>query len=134
MDTTPTVVSPADPERLYSVVWGMAAAAVGRLDASTPSWVAALNQAAVLLQAGDWAATVDLLSGVQAPTGSGVGQGMVQYWLGVALAESGDTEAARAAFQQVVDNPTARYLRNDGPYLAPMAAARLTALDAGQRP
>jgi hypothetical protein len=133
MDSTPTVVSPADAERLFSVVWGMAAAAVGRLDASTPSWVATLNQAAVLLHAGDWAAAADLLAGVQAPTGAGVGQGMVQYWLGVALAESGDIEGARAAFEQVVGNPAARYLSNDGAYLAPMAAARLTALGDGSR-
>ncbi len=134
MASTPTVVSPADPERLYAVVWGMAAAAVGRLDASTPSWVASLNQASVLLQAREWTAVADLLSGVQAPTGPGVGQGMVQYWLGVALAESGDVEGARAAFEQVRDNPEARYLNNDGPFLAPMARARIAGLDAGQRP
>jgi hypothetical protein len=134
MGTTPTVVGPADPDRLYSVVWGMAAAAVGRLDARVPSWVAALNQAAVLLHAGDAAAAAELLAGVQAPTGPGLGHAMVQYWLGVALVESGEIERARAAFEQVANDPGARYLSNDGPYLAPMAAARLTALEARQRP
>ncbi len=133
MGSTPTVVGPAEGDRLYAVVWGMAAAAVGRLDASAPSWVAALNQAAVLLHAGEWEAAADLLSGVQAPTGPGLGQAMVHYWLGVALAESGDVAGARAAFEQASSDPEARYLSNDGPYLAPMAAARLTALDALQR-
>ena len=128
--STPTVVSPAAADKLFSVVWGMAAAAVGRLDVPTPSWVAQLNQAAVLLRAAEWSAAVELLRAIQAPTGPGLGQDMVRYWLGITLVETGDLEGARAAFEQVATNPAARYLSNDGPYLAPMARARLAALDA----
>ncbi len=85
MESTPIVVGTAEPDRFYSVVWGMTAAAVGRLDAAVPSWLAELNQAAVLLHARDWEAAARLLAGIQAPEGAGVGEGLVQYWLGVAL-------------------------------------------------
>ena len=88
----------------------------------------------MLIHAADWTAAADLLRTIQAPTGPGVGQGMVQYWLGVALAESGDVDGARTAFEQVVEDPRARYLSNDGPYLAPMARARLIALGAARHP
>jgi len=132
MASTPTVVPPYDDQRLYSVVWGMTAAAVGRMDAQVPSWVAELNQAAVLLHAEDWRRTADLLRSVQAPDGEGLGQGMVDYWLGLALSELGDNDGARAAFEAVLDIPGARYLSNDGPWLEPMARARLAALGAGR--
>ena len=131
MGSTPTVVGTAEADRFYSVVWGMTAAAVGRLDAGVPSWVAELNQAAVLLHAREWAAAARLLAGIQAPGGTGVGEGLVQYWLGVALSETGDVDGARAAFERSLDQPEARYLTNDGLFLAPMARARLVALDGG---
>lgn len=129
MGSTPTVVGPTEPDRLYSVMWGMTAAAVGRMDAQAPTWLAQLNQAAVLLHVRDWRAAADLLRTIQAPGGAGVGQGVVDYWLGVALTEEGDLEGARAAFERVLDAPQARYLSNDGPYLVPMARARMFAID-----
>jgi hypothetical protein len=125
---SPVVVSPADPSLLYSAVWGMAGAAVGRLDANVASWVAEANQAAVLIHARRWSEAVRLLRGIQAPPGPGVGQGLIDYWLGVALAGTGDIDGARAAFERVVAEPEARYLDNDGPYLAPFGRARLAAL------
>ena len=131
MDSTPIVVGTAEADRFYSVVWGMTAAAVGRLDAAVPSWLAELNQAAVLLHARDWEAAARLLAGIQAPEGAGVGEGLVQYWLGVALSETDDVDGARAAFERSLDQPDARYLTNDGPFVAPMARARLFALDNG---
>ena len=134
MGSTPTVVGPTEPDRLYSVMWGMTAAAVGRMDAPAPTWLAQLNQAAVLLHVRDWQAAAELLGAIQAPAGAGVGQGLVDYWLGIALAEAGDPDAARAAFERVLDSPQARYLRNDGPYLAPMARARVLAIDALRSP
>lgn len=130
MASTPTVVPPYDYRRLYSVVWGMTAAAVGRLDARVPSWVAELNQAAVLLHARRWRRAADLLRSIQAPQGPGLGQGMADYWLGIALSRIDDVDGARAAFEAVLENPGARYLRHDGPYLEPMARAHLAALDA----
>jgi hypothetical protein len=125
---SPVVVSPADPSLLYSTVWGMAGAAVGRLDANVASWVAEANQAAVLIHARRWSDAARLLREIQAPVGPGVGQGLIDYWLGVALAGSGDVDGARAAFERVLAEPEARYLDNDGPYLAPFARARLAAL------
>lgn len=130
MSSTPTVVGPREADRLYSIMWGMTAAAVGRMDAQAPTWLSQLNQAAVLLHVRDWRAAAALLRTIQAPVGAGVGQGLVDYWLGVALAESGDPEGARAAFERVLDSPEARYLSNDGSYLAPMARARVLAIDA----
>jgi hypothetical protein len=127
--STPTVVAPNEAGRLYSVVWGMTAAAVGRMDAQVPSWVAQLNQASVLLHAGEWSRAAELLGAIQAPEAPGVGQGLVYYWLGLALAEAGDVDGARAAFEEVLQRPEARYLSNDGPFLAPMARARLSGLD-----
>ncbi len=131
MGSSPTVVGTAEADRFYSVVWGMTAVAVGRLDAAVPSWLAELNQAAVLLHARDWEASARLLAGIQAPVGAGVGEGLVQYWLGVALSETGDVDGARAAFERSLDQPGARYLTNDGPFLAPMTRARLFGLDSG---
>jgi len=130
MGSSPVVVGPNDPGRLYAVVWGMTAAAVGRMDAQVPSWLAQLNQAAALLHAREWEAAAALLRTVQAPDEGGLGQGLAYYWLGVALAEAGDADGARAAFEEVLQRPDARYLSNDGPYLLPMARARLAALDA----
>jgi len=131
MGSTPTVVGPTEPDRLYSVVWGMTAAGVGRMDAQAPTWLAQLNQAAVLLHAHDWQAAVDLLSTIQAPEGTGVGQGLVDYWLGLARAETGDVDGARSALERILQQPQSRYLSNDGPHLAPMARARLFALEEG---
>jgi hypothetical protein len=131
MATTPAVVAPNEPDRLYTVVWGMTAAAVGRMDAQVPTWLAQLNQAAVLLHARHWQGAAELLRTVQAPAGAGLGQGLVQYWLGVALAELGETEAARAAFEQALQHEGARYLSDDGPWLAPMVRARLGGLEGG---
>lgn len=133
MATTPVIVWPADPDRLFSIVWGRATAAVGRLDAPIASWVAELNQAAVLLHVRDWEGASRLVREIQAPSGPGVGQGLVDYWLGIALAELGDTDGARAAFERVLADPEARYLRNDGPYLGPKARARLYLLDSSGR-
>lgn len=133
MGSTPVVVGPNDPGRLYAVVWGMTAAAVGRMDAEVPSWLAQLNQAAVLLHAREWDAAAELLRTVQAPDDGGVGQGLAYYWLGVALTETGDVDGARAAFEEVLQRPDSRYLNNSGPYLLPMARARLAALDAAAR-
>ncbi len=121
----PLIVAPSDPDLLFSVVWGMAAAGVGRMDTSVPSWAAELNQISVLMRAQEWDAAVRLLRNVQAPRGAGVGQGLVDYWLGVALHELGDDGGARSAFERVLAQPEARYLSNDGLFLAPMARARL---------
>ncbi|MFQ5742636.1 MAG: PEGA domain-containing protein [Acidobacteriota bacterium] len=128
LESTYAVIAPTDPERLYGVVWALAAAAEGRLDAPVPSWVLELDEAAVLLQAKAWRAAADLLATIEAPVGAGLGQPMADYWLGVALSHLGEVGGARAAYERVASVPGARYLHNDGPLLAPRARVRLAAL------
>jgi len=128
MGATPTVVNPSEGDRFYSVVWAMSAAAAGRRDVVVPSWLVELNQAAVFLHVSDWEAAVQMLTNLQAPEVTGVGYGLAQYWLGVALSEIGDLDGAQAAFERSLSQPDARYLTNDGLFLAPMVRARLIAL------
>ena len=128
MGATPTVVNPSEGDRFYSVVWAMSAAAAGRRDVAVPSWLVGLNQAAVFLHVSDWEAAVQMLTNLQAPEATGVGYGLAQYWLGVALSEIGDLDGARAAFERSLSQPGARYLTNDGLFLTPMVRARLLAL------
>jgi len=106
----------------------MSAAAAGRRDVAVPSWLVELNQVAVFLHVSDWEAAVRKLTNLRAPEVSGVGYGMAQYWLGLALSEIGDLDGARAAFERSLGQPGARYLTNDGLFLAPMVRARLVAL------
>jgi len=128
MGATPTVVNPLEADRFYSVVWAMSAAAAGRRDVAVPSWLVELNQVAVFLHVSDWEAAVRKLTNLRAPEVSGVGYGLAQYWLGLALSEIGDLDGARAAFERSLGQPGARYLTNDGLFLAPMVRARLVAL------
>jgi len=128
VDSRPQVIPPNDPERAYALVWALSAAAIGRLDSEVPTWVLQLNQASALLHFGEWQATVDLLESVQAPEGAGLGSAMVDYWMGVGLAELGRIEEARAAFERVLLLSGARYLHDEGPLLAPRARARIAGL------
>jgi hypothetical protein len=128
ISSTPQVIAPNDPERAYTLVWASSAAAIGRLDSSVPTWILQLNQASALLHFGEWEAAVDLLESVQAPEGPGLGQAMVDYWLGVAFARLGRSEEARAAFERVLQEPEGRYLQEDGPLLAPRASVRIATL------
>ena len=124
----PQVIPPNDPERAYALVWALSAAAIGRLDSEAPTWVLQLNQASALLHFGEWETAVELLESVQAPERAGLSNAMVDYWLGISLAELGRAEEARAAFERVLLSPEARYLHDEGPLLAPRARARIAGL------
>jgi hypothetical protein len=124
----PQVIPPNDPERAYALVWALSAAAIGRLDSEVPTWVLQLNQAAALLHFGEWEAAVELLESIQAPEGAGLSSAMVDYWLGIGLAELGRVEEARAAFERVLLVPEARYLHDEGALLTPRARARIAGL------
>lgn len=131
LEASPRVISPADPDLVYSVI--SASLAAGRAeDASpAPNWVVQLNQAAVLMHAGAWEDVVRMLRGIEdAPGGAGVGQATVDYWLGIALTSLGPTYRDRAiqSFQRAAADPDARLFHNDGPWVAPRAAARLAEL------
>ncbi|HEX9697882.1 MAG TPA: PDZ domain-containing protein [Acidobacteriota bacterium] len=129
LGATPTVISPADPELLYSVI--SATLAAGAPASETGEWIVELNRAAVLLHAAAWEEAVRTLRAIDgAPSGAGLGQGAVDYWLGIALTALGPAyrEQAAAAFRGAAADPDARLFDNDGPWVAPRAAARLAAL------
>ena len=128
VSSRPQVIPPNEPERAYTLVWALSAAAIGRLDSEVPTWVLQLNQASALLHFGEWQAAVDLLESVQAPEGPGLGSAMVDYWMGIGLTELGRVEDARAAFERVLLSPEARYLHDEGPLLSPRAQARMAGM------
>ena len=97
-------------------------------------WLVLLQQAGLLMQAGDFEAAVRSLQSIDAPQAShGFGQSSVDYWLGLALSRAGGEylQGARSAFERAADLPSSRFLGHDGPALAPRARARLAALREG---
>ncbi len=131
LGSSPRVISPADPRLVYSVISASLAAELADGSSGAPSWVVALNQAAVLMHAGIWEDTVRTLRAIEdAPTGAGVGQATVEYWLGIALTALGPNyrDTAIQAFRRAAADPDARLFHNDGPWVAPRATARLTEL------
>ena len=92
-----------------------------------PTWLLALQQAGLLLGDEHWNEAADLLRTIKAPRGAGLGQGTVDYYLGVALtmAEPG-SEAGRQALERASTVSGARLHFHDGPLLGPRAKVRLT--------
>jgi membrane-associated protease RseP (regulator of RpoE activity) len=133
LGASPQVISPSDPELVYSVISVSLAAEANDAAAAEPQWVVRLNQAAVLIHAGAWEEVVRVLRSIEdAPSGAGVGQATVDYWLGIALTALGPTyrDAAAQSFERAAADPQARLFSNDGPWVAPRAAARLAELGA----
>ena len=113
---------------MYSVISASLAAELAAESTAAPSWVLNLNQAAVLMHAGAWEETVRTLRGIEdAPSGAGLGQATVEYWLGIALTALGPSyhDSAIQAFQRAAADPDARLYHNDGPWVGPRANARL---------
>ena len=96
-------------------------------EVGAPTWLRALQQAGLLLGDENWNEAADLLRTIKAPRGAGLGQGTVDYYLGVALttAES-SSEAGRRALERASAVPGARLHFHDGPLLGPRARVRLT--------
>ncbi len=97
----------------------------------TPTWVVHFNQAMLQIRAGRWAAAVRLLRGLSLPAvAGGIGTATVDYWLGVALANTGPRLRASAeqALTRAAADPNARLYHHDGPRVAPRAKLRLQAL------
>jgi len=92
-----------------------------------PTWLLALQQAGLLLGDQHWNEAAELLRTIKAPRGAGLGQGTVDYYLGVALtmAEPG-SEAGRQALERASAVSGARLHFHDGPLLGPRAKVRLT--------
>ncbi len=93
---------------------------------SVPAWVLALNEASILLRAGQWEQVVRLVRPLQVPERPGVGASMSSYWLGLALSELGPdyTALARDAFERAAADRDGRLLHDDGPIVWPLARAR----------
>ena len=127
LDASPAVLPFRSPDLIYPVVSAMLSASIETDDPGEADWVLQLNQAAVLLHAGAWEEAVRALRAIEAPTGAGLGQGAVDYWLGIALAALGPSyfETARHSFSRAAAVPDARLFHNDGPWVAPRARARL---------
>ncbi len=128
LGSSPRVISFSDRALVYSVI---SASLAAEASGAAPSWVVQLNQAAVLMHAGVWDGAVRTLRGIEgAPSGPGVGESMVQYWLGIALTALGPgyRDSAAQAFQRAAAEPDARLFHNDGPWVAPRAVARLSEL------
>ena len=96
-------------------------------EAGAPAWLLTLQQASLLLADENWSEAADLLRTIKAPRGAGLGQGTVDYYLGVALtmAEPG-SEAGRRALERASAVSGARLHFHDGPLLGPRARVRLT--------
>lgn len=129
-----TVIDLSDPTRLAAPV-AAAVAAELQSESEWPRWVLKLNQARILLNAGDAEAAVRELreidmSKVPSVDQVGLGPGTIDYWLGFALERAGPRylDRAREAYERAAAAPDARFLHDDGPRVAPRAWARLQRL------
>lgn len=127
---SPVVVSLNDPSALDPAL----AARLVSLEASAGEeatvWLVRLNRAVVLMRSGEWSRAAETLRGIQAPASAGVGQGTVDYLLGVALLEVDRAtyrDTARTMIGRAADG-RARLEHNDGPLIEPRARARLETL------
>ncbi len=127
LGSSPVVISFAEPDRAYAALWAAATAALNRGDSEFPDWALQLNLAAAQIHARQWRDAFDTLSSiVGAPTGPGLGQGAIDYWMGVALTGAGpdyDPDAERA-FDRAAQSADARLFHNDGPSVRERALAR----------
>jgi hypothetical protein len=128
--TSPSVVPGGLPTMAYAAVWAASLAQLGAADPAVPQWIAELNLANVLMQAGAWDAAVRRLRSIEAPAESDFARAMVDYQLGIALEAVGPQylELARDAYTRAAQVEGARLWHRDGPYLQPRALARLATL------
>jgi hypothetical protein len=85
-----------------------------------------LNTAITLARLGDWAAAKAELERVQLAGRAGVGEGTVQYLLGLAAENLGNRPEAEAAFKAAAASES--LLTEDGPPVKELAEARLAEL------
>ena len=129
LESSPSVAEQEGATALYPAVLSLLDRRLeADRDASEPAWVIQLNQAAVLMRAGAWDHAIDTLRRItDAPTGPGLGQAAVDYWLGIASSTISE-ENARRAFSRAASVPGATLYHNDGPLVAPLAQARCWSL------
>ncbi len=133
LGTSPAAVPLDSTDLIYAAISASLAAEAEDEESVVPAWLRELNRAAVFLHGGAWEEAVRVLRAIQAPKGPGLGQGMVDYWLAIALnAVSPEYEdQARQALERAAADPGARLFHNDGPLVAPRARARLLGLGGG---
>lgn len=134
-----TTLAPADGPSVFAAEHEEVPAAVmaawvtlGETLDAAPAWLVALNRAAVEVRVDAWENAVRTLRGVDAPLGAGLGQAMVDYWLGTALLATdpvGYLSQARSMLERAAAVDGGRLFEDDGPQVAPRARARLDALD-----
>lgn len=97
-------------------------------DASDPGLqsVIRLNVAVALARLGDWAAAREELLRVKLPEQPGVGNGTVQYLLGLAAENLGNRAEAESAFKAA--SGSSGLLTEDGPAVKELADAKLAAM------
>jgi tetratricopeptide (TPR) repeat protein len=88
-----------------------------------------LNLAIALARVGEWSAAQTELRQVKLPDRPGVGNGTVQYLLGVAAEALGNRGEAEAAYKAAA--ATESLLNDDGPKVKDLAEARLAELQRG---
>ena len=106
----------------------------GRLaDATDPfeQSVIRLNMAVALARVVDWAAALEELQRVKLPEQPGVGNGTVQYLIGVAAESLGNRSEAEAAFKAAAGSDS--LLTENGPPVKELAEAKLLELQKGAR-
>jgi len=131
LQPVPSVLLPGDPDVPYALVWAVVEERLGAAEAGTPTWVLELTKVAVLLESRQWEEAVRLLRRVRVPADQPSGQGMVEYWQGVALSQLGPEYQTRAheAFERAAAIEGAHLGGPDGFPVAVLARARLRLLD-----
>ena len=105
--------------------------ALGRATQEVPRWLLQLDHGLLHVETGEWQRAIELLRSIDAPQRRGLGQGTVDYYLGLALEKAGPRygELARDAFARAAEADGARLEADDGPLLRPRALFHLTRLE-----
>lgn len=135
LGSSPRVLPWTDPGTFYPLylAWLEIEQVTGRSELEP--WLVQLNHASAAMGIGSWEEAIRLLRSIEAPSGGGVGQGMVDYWLGLALIRTDPAtyrDIALAALERAENAPAARLYHNDGPLLAPLARAGKKMLAGGR--
>jgi membrane-associated protease RseP (regulator of RpoE activity) len=85
-----------------------------------------LNMAAAMVRLQEWTDARNELQNVKLPEGAGVGNGTVQYLLGVCFDNLGNRADAEAAWKAAASSES--WLTEDGPPVKELAEARLAAM------
>ena len=134
LGTSPMVLSWTDPHTFYPLYLGWLQIEETTGQSELEPWLIQLNQASAFMGLGSWSEAIRLLRSIKAPAGGGVGQAMVDYWLGMALIRTDPAQYKDIAIQSLSraeSDEAARLYHNDGPLVAPLAAAGKKMLSGG---